>query len=68
MQQSDPKESTTRYRDAFRIIAEQNYACLEFSTVCGWLQSGFRQASAEEDGCRVKNNLLFALLDYISSV
>lgn len=67
LQPANPKESTTRCRDAYRIIAEQNYACLEASAVRGWLQPGFRRASAEEDGCRVDNRLLFTLLDYISS-
>lgn len=67
MQPPNPKESTIRCRDAFRIIAEQNYARLEFSAVRGWLQPGFHQASTEEDGCRVENKLLFTLLDYISS-
>lgn len=67
MQPPDPKESTIRCRDAFRIIAEQNYAGLELSAVYGWLQPGFYRASTEEDGCRVENKLLFALLDYISS-
>ncbi|KAL7785902.1 hypothetical protein V8C37DRAFT_393391 [Trichoderma ceciliae] len=68
MQPPNPKESTTRCRDAFRIIAEQNYACLEFSAVREWLQPGFHQASTEEDGCRVENKLLFTLLGYVSSV
>ncbi|KPM34829.1 hypothetical protein AK830_g11746 [Neonectria ditissima] len=62
-----PEESTTRCRDAYKIIAEQNYAGLDAFTLREWLQPGFRGASAKDDGCRVENGLLFSLLDHISS-
>lgn len=66
LQPPDPKESTTRCREAYRIIAEQNYAGLEASDLHRWLKPAFRGPCAKGDGCRVENKLLFALLDYIS--
>lgn len=59
--------STTRCRDAYMIITEQNFVGLEVSTIYSWLQPGFRRPAATQDGCRVDNQLLFALLDHISS-
>lgn len=67
LQPPDPEESTTRCRDAYRLIADLNYQGLESSTLHKWLQPGFRSASAKDDSCRVENKLLFALLDYVSS-
>ncbi|KAI1110079.1 hypothetical protein F5Y14DRAFT_430170 [Nemania sp. NC0429] len=61
-----PLESTTRCRDAFKIIQEQNFIKAEPSVIRVWLESGFRMAIVEGDGCRVDNKLLFALLDYIN--
>lgn len=60
-------ESTTRCRDAYKVIRQQNYIGLDASTLHGWLRPGFRGAIAKEEGCRVDNRVLFALLDYISS-
>jgi hypothetical protein len=60
-------ESTTRCRDAYMMIAEQNFAGLDASTVCNWLRPGFRRPAATQDGCRVNNQFLFALLDHVSS-
>lgn len=68
LQPPGPTESTTRCRDAFEIIAQQNYAQLELSIVRGLLQPGFRGPVARGDGCRVENQLLFGLLDYINSL
>ncbi|KAK2591264.1 hypothetical protein QQS21_011045 [Conoideocrella luteorostrata] len=64
---SRTNESTTRCRDAYMMIAEQNFAGLDASTVCNWLRPGFRRPAVAQDGCRVNNQLLFALLDHISS-
>lgn len=60
-------ESTTRCRDAYRIIVEQNYADVDQATISQWLQPGFRAPITSGDGCRVENKLLFALLDFVSS-
>ena len=62
-----PGKSTTRCRDAYIIIAQQNYRWLEISAIRRWLEPGFRGALVEGDGCRVETDLLFALLDFVSS-
>ncbi|KAL6852573.1 hypothetical protein ACO1O0_007119 [Amphichorda felina] len=67
MEPPQPKESTTRCRDAYRLIAEKNYAKVDVSLVRGWLESGFRGPVAKGDGCRVENRLLFEVLDHITS-
>jgi hypothetical protein len=61
-----PGDSTTRCRDAYIMIAQQNYRGLEVSAIRGWLGPGFRGAIIKGDGCRVGTDLLFALLDFIS--
>lgn len=63
----EPGKSTTRCRDAYLIIAQQNYKALDSSVIRGWLEPGFRGAISEGDGCRVDTDLLFRLLDFISS-
>ncbi|KAH7118531.1 hypothetical protein B0J13DRAFT_569356 [Dactylonectria estremocensis] len=63
----EPGKSTTRCRDAFLTITQQNYKALDSSVIRGWLEPGFRGAISEGDGCRVDTDLLFALLDFISS-
>lgn len=67
MQLPTRDESTTRCRDAFKIIVEQNYAAMDAVSLHSWLQPGFRRAHSKGDGCRVENTLLFSLLSYISS-
>lgn len=66
-----PDESTTRCRDAFKIIAGQNYSGLDLSAIRGRLRPGFRGSlvgvADDGGGCRVDNRLLFALLDFMSS-
>ena len=59
--------STTRCLDALRTIAENNYAGLDVATIHKRLQPGYRRPSENQDGCRVDNQLLFALLDRITS-
>jgi hypothetical protein len=68
LQPPGPTESTTRCRDAYKIIAQQNFAQLDLSTVHIWLEPGFRGPPIEDDGCRVENQILFALLDYVNSL
>ncbi|KAH8675132.1 hypothetical protein BGZ61DRAFT_458383 [Ilyonectria robusta] len=63
----EPGKSTTRCRDAYLIIAQQNYKGLDSTALRSWLEPGFRGAIREGDGCRVETDLLFALLDLISS-
>jgi hypothetical protein len=61
-----PTESTTRCRDALTIIEAQNFRNLEPDAIRVWLEPGFRKAMSKGDGCRVENNLLFALLNHIN--
>lgn len=58
---------TTLCREAYMIISQQNYAGVEESVIYQWLEPGFRGPSAKQAGCRVDNQTLFRLLDYISS-
>lgn len=58
-------ESTTRCREAYLMIAEQNYAGVQASVIYGRLRPGFRGPLGVRDGCRVSNQLLFALIDHI---
>lgn len=62
-----PGKSTTRCRDAYIIIAQQNYKALDSYVIRQWLEPGFYGAPCDGDGCRVDTELLFALLDFISS-
>lgn len=60
-------ESTTCCREAFKMLAEQNYASLDTPAMRAWLEPGFRRGISAGEGCRVTNSLLFALLSHISS-
>lgn len=60
-------ESTTSCKEAFRILAEQNYASLDTPAMRSWLEPGFRRGLSVGEGCRVSNTLLFTLLSYVSS-
>ncbi|OJD17414.1 hypothetical protein AJ78_02486 [Emergomyces pasteurianus Ep9510] len=62
--QSD--ESTTPCSQAFVFISQQNFRGIDASVIERWLSRGFRQAIDPREGCRVENNLLFQLLDFIS--
>lgn len=62
-----PGESTTKCIDAYKIIEQQNFHRLDLAAISAWLRPGFRRAITEGDGCRVETNVLFTLLDYISS-
>ncbi|CAG9953617.1 unnamed protein product [Clonostachys rosea f. rosea IK726] len=63
----EPGKSTTRCRDAYLTITQQNYKGLDSSIILEWLEPGFRGATSKGDGCRVDTDLLFTLLDFISS-
>jgi len=62
-----PGESTTPCADAYKIIEQQNYSALDMEAIHTWLAPGYRQGMRKLDGCRVETNLLFSLLDRISS-
>lgn len=58
--------STTLCSQAYILIAQQNFRGLNAYTIRSWLDQGFRRAKGQDQGCRVENNLLFGLLDFIS--
>ncbi|KJZ77335.1 hypothetical protein HIM_03059 [Hirsutella minnesotensis 3608] len=60
-------ESTTRCRDAYRLIMERNYSGWDNGRLHRWLGPGFRGPVVAGDGCRVENMLLFTVLDRITS-
>ncbi|KAI5456959.1 hypothetical protein BGZ63DRAFT_395170 [Mariannaea sp. PMI_226] len=62
-----PRKSTTRCQDAYLTITQQNYKGLDNSVIREWLEPGFRRPISQGDGCRVDTDLLFTLLDFISS-
>lgn len=59
-------ESTTLCSQAYSLIAQQNYRGLNANVIRSWLDQGFRRARSQDEGCRVDNRLLFALLDFIN--
>ncbi|OJD25610.1 hypothetical protein ACJ73_03021 [Blastomyces percursus] len=63
---SPADESTTPCTQAFLFISQQNFKGIDASVIERWLCRGFRQATDPREGCRVENNLLFQLLDFIS--
>lgn len=60
-------ESTTPCFDAYKVIEQQNFSDLDVAAITRWLKPGFRKAADKGGGCRVDTQLLFALLDHISS-
>ena len=60
-------ESTMTCLDAYGVIKQQNFSGLDVATITNWLKPGFRKAAKPGGACRVDTQLLFALLDYISS-
>jgi len=60
-------ESTSPCVDAYRVIEQQNFSGLDVAAITRWLKPGFRKAAEKGGGCRVDTQLLFALLDHISS-
>ncbi|EGE78405.1 hypothetical protein BDDG_01342 [Blastomyces dermatitidis ATCC 18188] len=63
---SPADESTTSCAQAFIFISQQNFKGVDASVIERWLCCGFRQATDPREGCRVENNLLFQVLDFIS--
>jgi hypothetical protein len=59
-------ESTTPCESAYILIDQQNYRGLDIVAIYEWLKQGFRSGFTRDDGCRVENGSLFALLDYVS--
>ncbi|KXJ84769.1 hypothetical protein Micbo1qcDRAFT_154692 [Microdochium bolleyi] len=60
-------ESTAPCIDAYKVIEQQNFSGLDVVEITRWLKPGFRKAAEKGGGCRVDTQLLFALLDHISS-
>jgi len=60
-------ESTTLCITAYSLIDQQNFRGIETATIYQWLRQGFRSGCDTQDGCRVENNTLFSLLDFLSS-
>ncbi|KAK6352994.1 hypothetical protein TWF696_004983 [Orbilia brochopaga] len=67
MQPASPGESTVACTDAFKAIHQQNLSGLEMADIRSWLEPGFRKGVRQGCGCRVETQLLFALLDHVSS-
>jgi hypothetical protein len=61
-------ESTMTCRAAYEIIKDQAPEDMDLEAVRARLKPGFRRAVADGAGCRVETNLLFALIDYITSL
>lgn len=59
--------STIPCTDALKIVAENNHAGLDTAKIHQWLQPGYRRPSVSQNGCRVDNQLVFTLLDHITS-
>lgn len=60
-------ESTTTCVDAYGVIEQQNFSGMDVAAITSWLKPGFRGPTEQGGGCRVDTQLLFALLDNISS-
>ncbi|SPJ75713.1 uncharacterized protein FTOL_05444 [Fusarium torulosum] len=61
-------ESTTLCRVAFEIIAQQNMASIDPSELERQLWPGFRRETKQGEGCRVDTKVLYAVIDYMSSL
>ncbi|KAK4194380.1 hypothetical protein QBC40DRAFT_35061 [Triangularia verruculosa] len=61
-------ESTIPCREAYSIIKDRNSPEFDLSTATEWLKPGFRQAVVPGTGCRVQTHILFAFVDYITSI
>ncbi|KAI6756904.1 hypothetical protein HG530_011502 [Fusarium avenaceum] len=61
-------ESTTLCRVAFEIIAQQNMASIDSGELEHQLWSGFRRETKQGEGCRVDTKILYAVIDYMSSL
>ncbi|KAH6714560.1 hypothetical protein BKA61DRAFT_605508 [Leptodontidium sp. MPI-SDFR-AT-0119] len=61
-------ESTMPCAEAYLLIAQQNFKGVSQKDVAIWLWHGFRKSVRRDEGCRVKTDLLFSLLAFISDV
>ncbi|PMD33581.1 hypothetical protein L207DRAFT_438098 [Hyaloscypha variabilis F] len=61
-------ESTMLCAEAYLLIAQQNFKGVSQKDVATWLWHGFRKSVRRDEGCRVKTDLLFSLLTFISDV
>lgn len=61
-------ESTTLCRVAFEIIARQNMASIDPGELECQLWPGFRREIKQGEGCRVDTKVLYAVIDYMSSL
>lgn len=59
-------ESTMLCSEAYSIVAQQNFKGISHEEVAGWLWNGFRKSRQPSEGCRVRTDLLFSLLEFIS--
>jgi hypothetical protein len=61
-------ESTILCAEAYLLIAQQNFKGVSQKDVATWLWHGFRKSVRRDEGCRVKTDLLFSLLVFISDI
>ncbi|KAK4243078.1 hypothetical protein C7999DRAFT_18512 [Corynascus novoguineensis] len=61
-------ESTIPCREAYSIIKDRSSPEFDLSTATEWLKPGFRRAVIPGTGCRVQTHILFAFVDYITSI
>jgi hypothetical protein len=61
-------ESTILCRVAFEIIAQQNMASIDPGELEHQLWSGFRRETKQGEGCRVDTKVLYAVIDYMTSL
>jgi hypothetical protein len=65
-QYSTVDESTMLCAEAYLLIAQQNFKGVGQKDVATWLWNGFRKSLSPGEGCRVKTDLLYSLLAFIS--
>lgn len=59
-------ESTMLCSEAYILISQQNFKGISQEDVVTWLRDGFRKSLQPGRGCRVKTDMLFSLLAFIS--
>lgn len=60
-------ESTTSCETAYRMLEQQSAGNLDADTAEQFLRPGYRRALRQGDGCRVQTQLVYGLLDHITS-
>ncbi len=61
-------ETTMLCTEAYTLIAQHNFKGVSQEDVLTWLRQGFCHSVSRDEGCRVKIDLLFSLLSFISDV